>query len=104
MTNSEADTEESVSSHEANNKSKSKAKLVQGPVGKTLVKLTIPMIVGIIAILGFGLVDSYFIGLLGTEELAAVGFTFPVGMVLTNIAIGPVIREEHKELQPIVFF
>jgi len=65
-----------------------KAKLIQGDVSQILVKLTIPMVVGIIAIVGFGLVDSYFIGLLGTAELAVVGFTFPVGMVLTNIAIG----------------
>lgn len=73
---------------DGNSSKNSKAKLIQGDVSKTLVKLTIPMIVGIIAIVGFGLVDSYFIGLLGTEELAVVGFTFPVGMVLTNIAIG----------------
>ena len=65
-----------------------KAKLIQGNVSKTLTSLTIPMIFGILAIVGFGLVDSYFIGKLGTKELAAVSFTFPVGMVLTNIAIG----------------
>jgi len=65
-----------------------KAKLIEGDVAKTLINLTIPMIIGILAIVGFGIVDSYFISLLGTNELAAVSFTFPVGMVLTNIAIG----------------
>ena len=69
-------------------KSEKKAKLVQGDVSKTLINLTVPMIIGIFAIVGFGLVDSYFISLLGTKELAAVSFTFPVGMVLSNIAIG----------------
>ena len=65
-----------------------KATLIEGDVSKSLIKLTVPMIIGILAIVGFGLVDSYFISLLGTKELAAVSFTFPVGMVLTNIAIG----------------
>jgi len=65
-----------------------KAKLIDGDVSQTLVRLTIPMIIGILAIVGFGIVDSYFISLLGTKELAAVSFTFPVGMVLTNISIG----------------
>ncbi|NNC98425.1 MAG: MATE family efflux transporter [Gammaproteobacteria bacterium] len=65
-----------------------KAILVEGEVQSTLIRLTIPMVFGILAIVGFGLVDSYFISLLGTNELAAVGFTFPVGMVLTNVAIG----------------
>ncbi len=69
-------------------KPEKKAKLIQGDVSKTLINLTVPMIIGILAIVGFGLVDSYFISLLGTKELAAVSFTFPVGMVLTNIAIG----------------
>jgi len=64
------------------------AKLIEGEVASTLIRLTIPMVLGIIAIVGFGLVDSYFISLLGTNELAAVSFTFPVGMVLMNVAIG----------------
>lgn len=65
-----------------------KATLTEGDVSKSLINLTVPMIIGILAIVGFGLVDSYFISLLGTNELAAVSFTFPVGMVLTNISIG----------------
>lgn len=65
-----------------------KATLIEGDVQTTLVRLTIPMVFGILAVVGFGLVDSFFISLIGTTELAAVSFTFPVGMVLTNVAIG----------------
>ncbi|MCA9399941.1 MAG: MATE family efflux transporter, partial [Candidatus Omnitrophica bacterium] len=38
--------------------------------------------------MAFNLVDTIFIGQLGTTHLAAVSFTFPVIMVVTNLAIG----------------
>ncbi len=62
--------------------------LTQGPIGSWLYRLTAPMVLGILAIFLFNLIDTYFIGLLGTEPLAAVSFTFPVTMVIMNIAIG----------------
>lgn len=62
--------------------------LTQGPIANTLYKLTAPMVVGIFAIFLFNLVDMYFIGLLGTEPLAAVSFTFPITMTVMNLAIG----------------
>lgn len=62
--------------------------LTQGSIGKWLYKLTSPMVVGILAIFLFNLVDTYFISLLGTEPLAAVSFTFPVTMLIMNMAIG----------------
>lgn len=33
-------------------------------------------------------VDTYFIGMLGTEELAAISFTFPIILIINNIALG----------------
>ena len=62
--------------------------LLEDPVGKTLLKLAAPMMVGIAAVLFFNLVDTFWIGQLGAVELAAIGFTFPVVMVVTNLAIG----------------
>ncbi|WP_425583158.1 MATE family efflux transporter [Zobellella aerophila] len=50
--------------------------------------MTGPMTLGIVAILAFNLVDTFFIGLLGTEALAAVSFTFPVTFVVTSLAMG----------------
>ena len=78
-----------------NEKSKLKRKagstgalLIEGPVGKTLVKLTIPMIFGIVALVAFNLVDTFFVGQLGTIELAAISFTFPVVFIIGSIAMG----------------
>ena len=58
-----------------------KAKLLQGPVGKTLVVLAAPMAFGIMAIILFTVVDTFYIGRLGAEPLAAMGFTFPISIL-----------------------
>ena len=62
--------------------------LIQGPIGLTLTRMTLPTVVGIFAILLFNIVDTYFIGLMGATELAAVSFTFPVSYVILNISLG----------------
>ena len=65
-----------------------KRKLTEGPVGSQLIKLTLPMVWGVFAIIAFNLVDTYFVGQLGTAELAAMSFTFPVVMTLGSLAMG----------------
>ncbi len=62
--------------------------IVSAPVSGVLYKLTLPMVIGIIAVFFFNLVDTFFIGLLGTTSLAAVSFTMPIAMVVMNLAIG----------------
>jgi putative MATE family efflux protein len=62
--------------------------IVSGPVGEVLYKLTLPMVIGIVAVFFFNLVDTFFISLLGTQSLAAVSFTMPIAMVVMNLAIG----------------
>jgi putative MATE family efflux protein len=57
-------------------------------VGKVLVKMTLPMVVGVIGIVLFNLADAFFVGRLGTEELAALSFTFPVVLVIASLALG----------------
>lgn len=69
-------------------KSPSTASLTEGPIGSTLVKLTIPMLFGIMGMVIFNLVDTIYVGRLGTAELAALSFTFPVVMVVTSIGLG----------------
>jgi len=73
---------------EAPNSAHQEPLLTHAPVIPTLRKMTLPMILGIMAILLFNLVDTFFIGLMGAKELAAVSFTFPVTFVLMNIAMG----------------
>jgi putative MATE family efflux protein len=65
-----------------------KAVLTEGPVGSTLITLTVPMLFGIISMVIFNLVDTFFVGRLGAVELAALSFTFPVVLVIASIAMG----------------
>ncbi|MBF0383206.1 MAG: MATE family efflux transporter [Magnetococcales bacterium] len=62
--------------------------LTQGDVLIKLTQLTIPMMWGVFMVLSFFLVDTFFIGLLGTNELAAISFTFPVVTATASIAMG----------------
>ena len=64
------------------------ARLTKGSVGATLLRLTLPMVIGVFAIFAFNLADTYFVAQLGTRELAAMTFTFPIVMVLGGIALG----------------
>jgi len=62
--------------------------LTQGPVGLRLRELTVPTIWGVFAMMTFNVVDTFFVGQLGTRELAAMSFTFPVAMTVLSAAIG----------------
>ena len=64
------------------------ARLIEGPIAPTLVKLTLPMLIGIFSMIAFNLVDTFFLGRLGTESLAAISFTFPVVMAIGSVALG----------------
>lgn len=63
-------------------------KLTEGPVIPHLVRLTGPMIVGMLSMVAFNFVDTYFVGKLGDQELAALTFTFPVIMVIFSLIQG----------------
>ena len=62
--------------------------LTEGAVVSKLISMTIPMVFGMLSIVAFNLVDTYFIARLGVIKLAAVGFTFPVIMFVGGIALG----------------
>ncbi len=62
--------------------------LTQGAIAPLLLRLTMPMIAGMASVVVFNLVDTFFIGQLGKNELAAMSFTFPVVMVINSIAMG----------------
>jgi len=64
------------------------AKLTHGPIRGHLVTQTAPMIVGVAAMMSIGLIDAYFIGQLGSAELAAISFIFPITVAVTSLAIG----------------
>ena len=50
--------------------------------------MSAPMALGILGVLSVGLADTYFLGRLGGEELAAVGFIYPVTTAVTSLSIG----------------
>jgi putative MATE family efflux protein len=65
-----------------------KSIFIERPVKEVLTRLTIPMIFGFISILLFGAVDTFFVAQLGSDELAGIGFTFPVSFVIISVGIG----------------
>ncbi|KHM49514.1 multidrug transporter MatE [Pseudoalteromonas distincta] len=69
-------------------KSQTRPDLLNDPILSTLKTMTIPMIFGMITLMMFNIVDTFFISLLGTEPLAAVSFTFPVTFTVISLAIG----------------
>ncbi len=62
--------------------------LTEGAIGNRLIRLTLPMVWGIFALVAFNLADTYYVGQLGTDRLAAMSFTFPVVMTLGSLALG----------------
>ncbi|SEL71957.1 putative efflux protein, MATE family [Colwellia chukchiensis] len=62
--------------------------LLKDPVAPTLKAMTIPMVYGMLLLMTFNLVDTFFVGLLGTQPLAAISFTFPITFSLISLTIG----------------
>ena len=51
-------------------------------MGETLIALAMPMAFGIVGILLFTVVDTFYIGRLGAKPLAAMGFIFPISYIV----------------------
>ena len=62
--------------------------LLEGDIGTTLKRMTTPMILGMVMMMSFGLIDTFFVSLLGTDPLAAISFTFPVTFTVISLNIG----------------
>src|SRR5690606_34598012 len=78
-------------SAKANDKSFSRnprGDLTLGSVRQHLFRLSFPMALGITALVSFQLVDTWYIAQLGTKELAAFSFTFPVTMLVFHLILG----------------
>lgn len=60
----------------------------EGSVHRHLVKLTGYMMLGLVSVMGASLMEIIYIGRVGTDELAAIGFTFPLVMILQGISMG----------------
>ncbi|OMH30453.1 hypothetical protein BGP75_18595 [Motiliproteus sp. MSK22-1] len=62
--------------------------MTEGPVESTLLRMAGSMLIGIISIVLFNVVDTFYIGQLGTIELASISFTFPITMLVISLAMG----------------
>ena len=67
------------------------ARLVTGSIPRHLIGQTLPMIIGVAAAMSIGIVDSYFIGQLGSDALAAISFIFPVSVATTSLGVGVMV-------------
>ncbi|MBY5991912.1 MATE family efflux transporter [Ferrimonas balearica] len=50
--------------------------------------MTLPLLMAMVLLMTFNFVDAFFVSLLGTRELAAFSFTFPVTFTLFSVVIG----------------
>ncbi len=62
--------------------------LTAGAVRRHLVRLTVPMFLGISSMIVASMIDTIYIGWIGTLELAAVSMTFPLVMGLSSVSMG----------------
>jgi putative MATE family efflux protein len=62
--------------------------MTEGPVFGHISRMMIPMSFGIVAMMLTGVIDTYWVGTLGTSQQAAVQLSFPVTMLVMSISIG----------------
>lgn len=62
--------------------------LTQGSVFGHLLRMLVPMSFGILAMMLVGVIDTFWVGMLGTSEQAAVQMSFPVTMLVMSVGIG----------------
>lgn len=66
----------------------SQSDFTNGPIHTHLIRLTGYMLMGFVSIMTASLMETVYIGMIGTDELAAVSFTFPLVMMLQGVAMG----------------
>src|SRR5947207_15594392 len=62
--------------------------LLEAPTASTLLRLAVPNMLVMMAQAAAGLVETYFIGKLGTDALAGVALVFPVIMLMQMMSAG----------------
>jgi putative MATE family efflux protein len=62
--------------------------LIEGPIVATLVRLAAPNMVVMLAQSSVGLIETYFVGKLGTDPLAGVALVFPLLMLMQMMSAG----------------
>lgn len=64
------------------------ANLLTGPIRPQLIRMTLTLMIGMLTMMSFNLLDTWFVARLGTTSLAAISFTFPITFSLISLTIG----------------
>ena len=56
--------------------------LLEAPIAPTLLRMAVPNVIVMVAQAGAGLIETWFVGKLGTDALAGVALVFPVLMMM----------------------
>ncbi len=67
---------------------KKKIDLTEGSLGRHILRMTPPMVLGFLSMVIFNISDAWFLSRLGITYLAAIGYTFPLVMIFQNIGMG----------------
>ena len=62
--------------------------LLEGPIAPTLLRMAVPNVLVMLAQAGAGLIETWFVGKLGTDALAGVALVFPVLMTMQMMSAG----------------
>src|SRR6266851_3444833 len=62
--------------------------LIEAPIAATLVRLAAPNVLVMVAQASVGLIETYFVGRLGTDALAGVSLVFPAVMLMQMMSAG----------------
>ena len=65
-------------------------RLIEGPIAATLVRLAAPNMLVMVVQASRGLVETYFVGWLGTDALAGIALVFPAVMLMQMMSAGAV--------------
>jgi putative MATE family efflux protein len=68
-----------------------RAALLEGDVAATLRSMTLTSAAGMLAMIATSLVDTYWVSRLGTAQLAAISFAFPLESLVMNVGLGLMI-------------
>jgi putative MATE family efflux protein len=63
-------------------------RLIEAPITMTLLRLAAPNVLVMVAQASVGLIETYFVGKLGTDALAGVALVFPVVMLMQMMSAG----------------
>ena len=61
--------------------------LGSAPIPKALMALGLPTMIGMLINALYNLVDTYFVGGLGTDQMAAITVAFPLGQVVVGLGL-----------------